>query len=58
MYKILYSVVSMSYGNFSGHCGKYLDVDSAIEREIELRKNKSKYETFIIQVEWEIDNNV
>ena len=58
MYKIWYSVIRMSYGNYSGYCGKYLDVELAIDREIELRKSKKQGETFIIQVKWEIDDNV
>ena len=58
MYKIRYQVVSMYYGNYSGCCGKYLEVESAIEREIELRKIKKQGEGFIIEVIWEIDDNV
>ena len=58
MYKICYQVVSTYYGNYSGCCGKYLEVESAIEREIELRKIKKQGEGFIIEVIWEIDDNV
>mgnify|MGYP003603870331 CR=1 FL=1 len=58
MYKIRYQVVSMYYGNYNGCCGKYLEVESAIEREIELRKSKKQGEGFIIEVIWEINDNV
>ena len=58
MYKIRYQVVSIYYGNYSGCCGKYLDVESAIDREIELRKIKKQGEGFIIEVIWEINDNV
>ena len=58
MYKIRYQVVSIYCGNYNGCYGKYLEVESAIEREIELRKSKKQGECFIIEVIWEIDDNV
>ena len=52
-YEITYTVISFSYGNMSGCCGDYKTIEDAITREIELRLNKEKGETFSIQVNWE-----
>lgn len=52
-YEIKYTVISFSYGSVSGCCGDYETIGGAITREIELRLNKGKGETFSIQVNWE-----
>ncbi len=58
MYKVWYSVVSTYYGDYSGCCGKYLDVESAIDRVIELSRGSQQGEEYVIKVIWEIDDNV
>ena len=58
MYKVWYSVVRTHYGNFNGFCGKHLDVESAIDRVIELSRRKQQGEEYVIEVIWEINDNV
>ena len=58
MYKIKYLVVSTYNGNYCGCCGKYLDVESAIDRVIELSRGKQQGEEYVIKVIWEINDNV
>ena len=56
MYKVWYSVVSTYNGNYC--CGIYLDVESAIDRVIELSRGKEQGEKYDIEVIWEINDNV
>ena len=56
MYKVRYSVVSTCYGNYC--CGIYLDVESAIDRVIELSRSSQRVEEYVIKVIWEINDNV
>ena len=56
MYKIWYQVVSTYYGNYC--CGIYLDVESAIDRVIELSRSSQQGEEYVIKVIWEINDNV
>lgn len=58
MYKVWYSVVSMYNGNHCGCYGTYLDVESAIDRVIELSRGKEQGEKYDIEVIWEINDNV
>lgn len=58
MYKIWYTIISYSYGNVSGRCGEYYDIDSAIDHVYELEKAKEKGESFGISVNWEVNDNV
>lgn len=53
MYKISYSVLCFCYGNISGRCGEFDSIEDAIEKEIELRTNSERGESFGIQVNWE-----
>ena len=58
MYKVWYLVVRTYYGDYSGCCGKYIDVESAIDRVIELSRSKERGEKYDIEVIWEINDNV
>jgi hypothetical protein len=58
MYSVLYLVVSTYYGNYCGCCGTYLDVESAIDRVIELSRSSQQGEEYVIKVIWEINDNV
>ena len=58
MYNIKYLVVSTYNGNYCGCCGTYLDVESAIDRVIELSRSKEQGEKYDIEVIWEINDNV
>lgn len=53
MYKISYSVLCFCYGNISGRCGEFDNIKDAIEKEIELRANSERGESFGIRVNWE-----
>ena len=56
MYNIKYLVVSTYNGNYC--CGKYIDVESAIDRVIELSRSSQQGEEYVIKVIWEINDNV
>ena len=58
MYKIRYQVVRTYYGNYCGCCGTYVDVESAIDRVIELSIGKEQGEKYDIEVIFEINDNV
>ena len=58
MYKVWYSVVSTYNGNYCGCYGKYTDIESAIDRVIELSISKEQGEKYDIEVIWEINDNV
>lgn len=58
MYKVWYSVVRTYYGNYCGCCGTYQDIESAIDRVIELSRSKEQGEKYDIEVIWEINDNV
>lgn len=58
MYNIKYLVVRTYYGNYCGCYGTYLDIESAIDRVIELSRSKEQCEKYDIEVIWEINDNV
>ena len=58
MYNIKYLVVRTYYGNYCGCYGAYQDIESAIDRVIELSRSKEQDEKYDIEVIWEINDNV
>lgn len=58
MYNIWYKVVYFNYGNYSGGCGNFNNIEDAINKVDELCAIRVMGDTYEIVVNWELSENV
>ncbi|MBQ0111570.1 MAG: hypothetical protein KBT03_00400 [Bacteroidales bacterium] len=58
MYKVWYTIVNYNYGNYSGRCGDFDNLDDAISKFDELFKTRQRNDTYEIVVNWKENKDV